>query len=234
VLNEGEGGSGAGTVERLLPPPESPEPPEPMPEAAPRLAERGTAEGTPEAGEAPLVAEAPEAPMPQVQEVPEVPAEDVPAETEAPEDTTSAPQSGQLADSGAVMALPQPKPAGGPPRDQIAELLEEAPVETADGAPSEAPLPAPGDTQTAALSAGDVVLQLASVKSEDAARTAWTRLQQAHPAELGNRALALDTAEVQGTTYYRVQTGPFPSRAAAADLCGRLKARNQDCLVTQR
>ena len=48
------------------------------------------------------------------------------------------------------------------------------------------------------------------------------------------RPLALEKAAVNGATYFRVQTGPFPSREAANDVCAKLKARNQDCLVVQR
>jgi hypothetical protein len=79
-----------------------------------------------------------------------------------------------------------------------------------------------------------VVLQLSSVKSEAAAAVEWKRLKTAHPGLLGNLALALETAQVQGTTYYRVQTGPFADRGAAAEVCSQLKSRNQDCLVKQR
>jgi septal ring-binding cell division protein DamX len=126
------------------------------------------------------------------------------------------------------------------PDDQIAALLEQAPLETANGnaavpAPPAPPqVTAPAATQTAALTAGDVVLQLSSVRSEAAAAAEWRRLQAAHPQQLGDRRLTLETAEVQGTTYYRVQTGPFASRDAAAAVCTQLKARNQDCLVKQR
>src|SRR3546814_11539028 len=84
------------------------------------------------------------------------------------------------------------------------------------------------------VTAGDVVLQLSSVKSEAAAGQEWKRLQPEHPGLLGKRAVTLETAAVQGTTYYRVQPGPFASRDAAADVCAPLPARNQDCLVKQR
>ncbi|MEQ8356944.1 MAG: SPOR domain-containing protein [Kiloniellaceae bacterium] len=210
VLNEGESGGETPPVERLLPPPETPAPPEPLEPALAQLTEPGAEESIPQAPEAPLIAEAP-------------PADAVPSSELAQSDAVSD------AASGAV--VPIPKPGEGEGQDQIAALLEQEPLETANGEPSQPPS---APTQSAALATGAVVLQLSSVKSEAAAGQEWARLQKAHPDQLGGRALALDSAEVKGTTYYRVQTGPFPSRAAAADLCAQLKSRNQDCLVKQR
>lgn len=234
VLNQGETGAGEGRVEQLLPPPETPAPPETMAPAAPQTALQGGEETLPPApGEAPLVAEvSPDMPTP------EAPADSL-AATAAPETpgTPDTPDTTEPAE--AVIAKPIPKPqTDDGSEDQIAALLEQAPLETADGEPSDAPLPsppaAPAATQTAALTPGAVVLQLASVTSEAAAGREWTRLQKAHPELLGGLDLSLHSAQVKGTTYYRVQTGPFASRAAAADLCARLKSRNQDCLVTTR
>ena len=222
VLNEGgegaggtPGQSGGQTAERLLPRPETPAPPEPLPQP------EATAQETfPETPEAPLVADGSDA---DITEAPEL-AEDIPA---IPDGETT-----ELAESGVMK--PVPKPAQG---DQIARLLEQQPLETANGGsaipePPAATQTAP--TQTAAVTAGAVVLQLSSVKSEAAAAQEWQRLKAAHPGLLGDRPLTLETAQVSGTTYYRVQTGPFPSRSAAAEVCSQLKARNQDCLVKQR
>jgi hypothetical protein len=223
VLNEGEGGGQS--VERLLPAPEAPAP-------LPQVAEQAETE-LPRVEEAPLIAEenAEDVPLEDAPEFAEAP--EPPAESPLPEST--APETVELADGGSI-TLPLPKPEEDPAQDQIAELIAEEPLETANGEPDAAPLPeAPQvPAQTAALTEGAVVLQLSSVKSESAAASEWARLQKAHPDQLGGRSLTLDSAVVQGTTYYRVQTGPFASRAAAADLCAQLKARNQDCLVTQR
>lgn len=222
VLNDGAPAGEEPQVERLLPAPETPQPPEPM-EAPAETAEAGGEAGLPEdAAEAPLMAEVPDPPAPPA---PQEEGEDV-AAAEAPE----------AAAPGIAKPVPKPRTDSG---DQIAELLEEAPLETANGDTAEAAEP-PAQTppqapaQTAALTEGDVVLQLASVKSEDAAAREWARLQKAHPDQLGARSLSLDTAVVQGTTYFRIQTGPFASRDAAGKVCAALKARNQDCLVTQR
>jgi cell division septation protein DedD len=148
-------------------------------------------------------------------------------------DVTGAPDMAENQAPEDAIAKPLPRPDGGA-GDQIAELLEKGPLETANGDAAKAPAAAPAPVQTAKAVAGDVVLQLSSVKSEAAAAQEWKRLQTAHPALLGKLPLTLETAAVQGTTYYRVQTGPFASRDAAAEVCSQLKARNQDCLVKQR
>ncbi|GAB4351785.1 MAG: hypothetical protein Kow00114_00040 [Kiloniellaceae bacterium] len=225
VLNPGEAAGGSQQVERLLPRPETPAPPAPLP-AQTAQAERDI----PEPGavpEAPLIVEESTA---DTTETPML------AEEEAAAPAAETTQLAGAAESAEGIATPLPKPQAGD--DQIARLLEQAPLETANGdsaVPAEAPTAGQvAADQVAALAAGDVVLQLSSVKSEAAAAAEWKRLTAAHPGLLGDRPLALEKAEVKGTTYYRVQTGPFPSRAAAADICAKLKARNQDCLVRQR
>lgn len=89
-------------------------------------------------------------------------------------------------------------------------------------------------TQIAAVEKGDYVIQLASVTSSGAAKSEWSRLQKVFPVLLGDMNLAVQTATVKGTEYHRIQTGPFPSRATAVDLCLQLKAKKQPCLVQKR
>lgn len=234
VLNPGAAGESTQQVERLLPRPETPVPPEPLPAQ--------TAEAAQGERDIPDPGTAPEAPLIVEESTADTTETPMLAEEEAATPADAAPQVAEAEPSGQGIAKPVPKPeAGG---DQIARLLEEAPLETANGdtavpaetpaAPAEAPAAGQAAGQVAALTAGDVVLQLSSVKSEAAAAAEWRRLTAAHPGLLGDRPLALEKAEVQGTTYYRVQTGPFPSREAAAEVCAKLKARNQDCLVKQR
>jgi hypothetical protein len=220
VLNNDGAGEAPQAVERLLPRPETPAPPEPLAQ--------------------PL----PEPPAQSAGQVPEQPPSELPPEAPlvadgSDADVTGAPDMAENQAPKDGIAKPLPRPDGGA-GDQIAELLQKGPLETANGdsakAPAAAPekAPAPAPVQTAKAVAGDVVLQLSSVKTEAAAAREWKRLQTAHPALLGKLPLALETAAVQGTTYYRVQTGPFASRDAAAEVCTQLKARNQDCLVKQR
>jgi len=223
VLNDGIEGEGAPRVERLLPQAEIPNPPQPLEPAAPQSAELSPEAQLPEQiPEAPLVAEGPDTTTAAETAAEKVAVAEVPEPPEMP--------------AFSEIAKPVPRPEAPEPvaGDQIAALLDQEPLETANGPAAGAqPDSAPG-AQTAALSTGDVVVQLASVKSQAAATQEWLRLQKAHPTLLGDRPLTLETAVVKSATYYRVQTGPFPSRSAAADICAQLKIRNQDCIVKQR
>ena len=51
---------------------------------------------------------------------------------------------------------------------------------------------------------------------------------------LGDMALSVQEVTVKGKLYHRVQTGPFPSRATAQDMCAQLKSQNQACIVQRR
>ncbi len=79
------------------------------------------------------------------------------------------------------------------------------------------------------------VVQLASVKSEARAKDAWGRLQKQHSELLGDLDLMLQRFDAgeQGI-FFRMQTGPFPSRVTALDMCRQIKAARMDCLVRER
>ncbi len=79
------------------------------------------------------------------------------------------------------------------------------------------------------------VVQLASVKSEARAKDEWKRWQKLQSELLGDLDLMLqrfDSGE-QGI-FFRMQTGPFPSRVTAADMCRQIKAVRMECLVRER
>lgn len=79
------------------------------------------------------------------------------------------------------------------------------------------------------------VLQLASLKSEQIALQEWQRIQNVNKGLLAQMKAIVEKAEIEGIgTRYRLQTGPFPTKATAQDLCAQLKAAKQDCLVKRR
>jgi cell division septation protein DedD len=85
-----------------------------------------------------------------------------------------------------------------------------------------------------ARAAGDYFVQLASVKSDDAARTEWSRMQRAHPDLLGDLDLLVQSADLGDRgVFYRIRTGPFPNRATAQDMCWQIKAAKLGCLVVR-
>jgi sporulation related protein len=79
---------------------------------------------------------------------------------------------------------------------------------------------------------GQYLVQLLSVRSESAARTAWTQLQAAHEGLLGDQTLNLETADLgERGTYHRVRFGAYDARSEANSVCKSLKDAGQDCLV---
>lgn len=72
-------------------------------------------------------------------------------------------------------------------------------------------------------------VQIASVKSEDVAKSTWARLQSAHGDMLANlrmQAVRVDLGD-KGV-WYRVQAGPLDEKQAQS-VCATLKTRRTDC-----
>ena len=61
----------------------------------------------------------------------------------------------------------------------------------------------------------------------------WERIYKANDDILQGRALAVQSTNSGGVTWYRLRVGPFKSRAEAASVCQALKARDQDCVVSK-
>ena len=82
------------------------------------------------------------------------------------------------------------------------------------------------------LSSGQYVVQLASLRRESAVQAEWGKLQKKLPKLLGSATMLMEKAEISGAgVRYRLQTGPFPTKAAADRLCQKLKVSGRDCLV---
>ena len=74
-------------------------------------------------------------------------------------------------------------------------------------------------------------VQVASVKSEDVAKSTWARLQSAHGdmmASLRMQAVRVDLGD-KGV-WYRVQAGPLDEKQAQ-HICSALKSRKADCVT---
>ncbi len=258
VLNDPVPDPAKPQAERLLPPPETPAPPqiETLPSATGAEAEE-LLRPPPETAAVPTV-KAPTAKVALPPDTPQVAPEATPESVlpapeavpeAAPEPVTPEVAVAQPApDPPAPPAAPPAPPAAAPASEaptQVAAPVVTAPVVTAPvvTAPGAAPVvtapgAGPGAPQAAALPAattGGFVVQLISIRSQDRARPAWTKLQKAHPALLGNRELSIQKADLGDRgVYYRVRAGFFAERASARDLCNALKTRGQDCLVTKR
>src|SRR5216683_95661 len=105
---------------------------------------------------------------------------------------------------------------------------------------TQAPTPAPASEPAPSIAsliegmsgpAGGWRVQIASVKSEDIAKSTWARLQAAHGDVLANlrmQAVRVDLGD-KGV-WYRVQAGPLDEKQAHS-VCGTLKGRKTDCVV---
>ena len=230
VLNDPTPDPAMPQAERLLPPPETPQPPQ---TAAPRIESVAqveqllgppleTAAGRP--GKVPAAETAPPPATPQAAGDSQAVAAPAPVPPE-PE-----------AAAAAAQPVPEPPPAQPAADPAVAVPAAAAPSDTA------AQVAAQVATPIAALIAtlpeaktGGFVVQLAALRSRDGARPAWASLQKAHPKLLGGRELAIQKADLGDRgIFYRVRAGFFADRAAARGLCNALKARGQDCLVTKR
>ena len=196
-------------VERLLPPPEEPaeRPPSPVVET-------------------PAVEEAP-APL---AEVPATVPTETPTVTAAvePANPEPAPAATQAPPPPPVVTAPPPPPA--PP---VAVAAPPAPTPSATQAPPSIPpaTPAAAPKPAATMSAGAWRIQLAAVSSRERALSGWDRLKKRNADLLGPLDLNVQSVKLDRGTFFRIQAGPLTDRAAASGLCGKLKSRNQDCLI---
>lgn len=185
---------------------------------------------------------APDPEKPQVERLlppPEVPKPPLPEAAEQAQ-----PSDADVADAAPDTAAPQDAtaeadtPAADAPALQTAagpdEKVEDQ-AATAESAPPPPATPTPTDAQVAAVPPGAYVVQVASMKSREAAEGEWARLRQAFPDLLGERDLVVQSVDLGAKgTFHRVQAGTFTDRAGAEALCTELKAKKQDCLVVRR
>jgi hypothetical protein len=74
-------------------------------------------------------------------------------------------------------------------------------------------------------------VQMASVKSEDVAKSTWAKLQNAHGDMLANLRMQPVRVDLGDKgVWYRVQAGPLDEKQAQR-VCGALKTRKTDCVV---
>jgi len=80
------------------------------------------------------------------------------------------------------------------------------------------------------IPAGPVRLQLAALRSPEAAKEEWARLKREHPELLGKLTAVAVRADLGDKgVWYRVQTQEFDNAAAADRLCADLKKQKVGC-----
>jgi len=127
--------------------------------------------------------------------------------------------------------VPGPRPP--PPPPTVAPV---PPAAVAPPAPpaSATPKPAPKPPAQPATLPDGVRVQLASVRSAEAARDEWTRLKQDNPDLLGKLSAVAVRADLgERGIWYKIEVGPLPSKEAAARLCGEMKQRDLGCQLVR-
>jgi hypothetical protein len=97
-------------------------------------------------------------------------------------------------------------------------------------AKAEPAVSAPAKPATAQKTGGSRI-QLASVRSEEAAHQEWDRIRRANPDLLGSVSAAPVRADMgEKGVFYRVETAPI---ADVERVCGELKRRNIGCIIAR-
>lgn len=121
---------------------------------------------------------------------------------------------------------PGPSPASSPPPQPELQLPVPNPVVIMPPRPAKPPPP-----PVATGSAEGFTVQLAALGSREQAEQAWRRLRARAPGLLASHTPAIVPGQVKGHTWYRLRLEGFQTRAAAVDLCERLKARHISCYI---
>jgi cell division septation protein DedD len=124
-----------------------------------------------------------------------------------------------------------------PPQAQLQPPPAAAPLAPAMPAPppaQAAPKPAAKPPAAEAPPGGGVRVQLASLRTPEAARDEWARLKRENPDLLGKlTAVAVRADMGDKGIYYRIEAGPLPTKAAAGTLCGELRQRDLGCQLVR-
>ncbi len=131
--------------------------------------------------------------------------------------------------SAATTAKPATTTAKPATTETPAKTVEKPADKPAQVASAEPAAPATADSKAKPTG---VRIQLVSMPSEAAAWDAWKQISGKYSAQLSGLTAMVESADL-GTkgTFYRVQTGPFATVAAAQERCTAMKAAGLDCLV---
>jgi hypothetical protein len=109
--------------------------------------------------------------------------------------------------------------------------LQAQPQQLAGKPPLKADVAATAAAKPVAQKTGGARIQLASVRSEEAARQEWDRIRRANPDLLGSISATPVRADLGDRgVFYRLQTAPI---ADSERICGELKRRNIGCIIAR-
>lgn len=147
-----------------------------------------------------------------------------------------------ITDTAAAVAPAQVAPAEAPPEVPLGSAAAPtltpqvaAPAATAAAPPvAAAPAPAPRAAQAAPVASGNRLVQLGAVRTEEAAKAEWRRLQTKFRAQLGNLTPSIERADLGARgIYWRIRGGSV-SADSGKSICDALKAAGQSCMVVGR
>ena len=134
-------------------------------------------------------------------------------------------------------ALRAPPPLPVVPAPLAVAPAAPAPASVATAKPIQAkPIPVP-DKRAAVVpdhappAGKDAFVQLAAVRTADAAKSEWERLSKRMPDLLGQHHPAISKVDRDGQTLWRVRTGGFTDVTQAKDFCDRVRAKGSGCSV---
>ena len=82
--------------------------------------------------------------------------------------------------------------------------------------------------------AGSYRIQLGALKTEEAAKAEWLKLQRQNSDVLGKLSLSVSRIQLGAKgTYYRIQAGPVADEGRATQACAALKSRNVGCILVK-
>jgi cell division protein FtsN len=123
-----------------------------------------------------------------------------------------------------VAVAPKPAPVAAKPAPVVTKPAP-APVTVAKVTPP------PAAPVTAPAVSGAYVAQIAAFKSQAEAETGWAAFKRNHAAILGGMSPSIVSVDLgEKGTWFRLRTGSFADKAAAAAFCDKLKAEGASCL----
>jgi len=171
------------------------------------------------------------APPPAVPDIVAPPPDDTPANADAAY-TGPSPIPGAISSS-----TPAPSAAAEPAVDATAaptpaaqRVAAKQPV-PADPAPAPQPAPAAVPDRSPASSTVGYQVQLGALNSAPAATDAWNKIAGRMPALFAGRNPDIESATVNGRTFFRLRTGTFSTRGDAEKFCSTVTSAGHACTV---
>ncbi|EUK19405.1 SPOR domain-containing protein [Commensalibacter papalotli (ex Servin-Garciduenas et al. 2014)] len=158
---------------------------------------------------------------------PTPPTATAPSETHSSNNTTTVPSASSNIGGSNEGAEETPKHTAHPKHQQTHRATEPKKAEPKKVEPKKTTKKA----EAHQASSGKFGLQLASLKSHDAAQQQWQTLKKKAPEILGKYSPSIQKAEVNGSAVYRLRVKGLTSKAQVSSVCAQLKAKGVACTI---